>query len=136
MTGRHLHHVGIAVPSIDDAIPTWTSITGSAPHGREIVTAQKVEVVFLGDGDGRVELLSPTSSDSTIARFLDNRGSGVHHLCYQVDDIVRALDELTEAGFEPIDKEPRHGAHNNLVAFLHPRSTDGVLIELLQERDG
>lgn len=132
MIERTLDHVGIAVPSLDEAVPVWTSIVGSPAEGRETVTSQMVEVVFIGHGAGRVELLAPTGADSPIARHLDRRGAGMHHLCYRVPDIRQALADFEAAGFEPIDREPRQGAHSHLVAFLHPRSAGGVLIELLE----
>lgn len=134
MDERSLDHVGIAVADLDDAIPIWTALTGGEPWGREVVPAQRVEVVFIGRGVGRVELLAPTSADSAIARFLERRGPGLHHLCYAVPDLERALAEHIAAGAEAIDREPRPGAHGHLVAFLHPRSAGGVLVELLEHR--
>ena len=128
-----LHHVGVAVEDLDDALPIWMQITGASPAGRERVDTQKVEVVFLGAGTGRIELLAPTDSSSTVAGFLSKRGPGLHHLCYQVTDIEAALQEYRTAGFVAIDQEPRAGAHGHRVAFLHPKSSSGVLIELLQE---
>lgn len=136
MNERPLHHVGIAVTSIDEALPLWEKLTGSEGTGRETVTSQNVEVVFLGGGPGRIELIAPTSPKSSVARFLEKRGSGLHHLCYSVPDIRAALAEHAAEGCELIDREPRAGAHDHLVAFLHPRSTGGVLIELLEESAG
>ena len=132
MTERALDHVGIAVHSLDDSLPFFESITGHKGSGREIVASQGVEVVFLGDRDGRLELLAPTRDDSAIAKFLARRGPGMHHLCYRVDDLVAELERERAAGRELIDQAPRPGAAGHLVAFLHPRSTQGVLIELLQ----
>ena len=129
---RTLDHVGIAVDSLDDAVTIWSTLLGSPATGREIVESQGVEVVFVGSGDGRIELLAPTRDDSPIARFLQRRGPGIHHLAYRTTDIRTALTELEAAGFEPIDREPRPGAHGHLVAFLHPRSVGGVLVELVQ----
>lgn len=132
MNEHPLDHVGIAVPSLDDALPMWEAIVGSPGTGRERVETQGVEVIFVGAGAGRVELLAPTRPDSPVARFLDRRGSGMHHLCYRVPDIRAALDDFRRQGYELIDQEPRTGAHNHRVAFLHPRTTAGVLIELLE----
>lgn len=132
MVERTLDHVGIAVPSIDAALPTWEPLIGARGSGRELVPAQGVEVVFVGSGPGRVELLAPTSETSPIARFLERRGAGMHHLCYRVDDIRSALLAHEREGYELIDREPRRGAHGHQIAFLHPRSATGVLVELLQ----
>jgi methylmalonyl-CoA/ethylmalonyl-CoA epimerase len=132
MNERTLDHVGIAVPSLDEALPLWESLTGSPGSGRERVDSQGVEVVFLGSGAGRIELLAPTRPDSPVARFLERRGPGTHHLCYRVPDVQRALDEAKESGYQLIDHAPRPGAHSHRVAFLHPRSTGGVLIEFLE----
>ncbi|HUE95055.1 MAG TPA: methylmalonyl-CoA epimerase [Longimicrobiaceae bacterium] len=136
MNERTLDHVGIAVSSLDDAIPVWTGIVGAAAVGRETVASQGVEIVFLGTGQGRVELLAPTRPDSPVGRFLERRGPGIHHLAYRVTDIHSELKELEAAGFEPIDREPREGAHHHLVAFLHPRTAGGVLVELVEHRSG
>lgn len=134
MNERTLDHVGIAVNSLDEALPVWESLLGSQGSGRETVESQGVEVVFVGAGAARVELLAPTRSDSPVARFLDRRGPGMHHLCYRVPDLRATLDELARQGFELIDREPRRGAHGHLVAFVHPRSAGGVLVELLEAR--
>jgi len=136
MTGRALDHVGIAVHSLDDSLPVFESITGGKGHGRERVEQQGVEVVFLGSGDGRLELLAPTRDDSAVARFLARRGPGMHHLCYRVEDVAAELDRYRAAGAQLIDQAPRPGAAGHLVAFVHPKSTGGVLVELLQAADG
>ena len=136
MTGRALHHVGIAVHSLDDSLPVFESITGGKGHGRERVEQQGVEVVFLGSGDARLELLAPTRDDSAVAKFLARRGPGMHHLCYRVDDVAAELDRYRAAGAQLIDETPRPGAAGHLVAFVHPKSTGGVLVELLQAADG
>jgi methylmalonyl-CoA/ethylmalonyl-CoA epimerase len=136
MTGRALDHVGIAVQSLDDALPTFESITGCKGYGRERVEQQGVEVIFLGTGDGRLELLAPTRDDSAVAKFLGKRGPGMHHLCYRVDDVQAELERYRAAGARLIDETPRPGAAGHLVAFIHPKSTGGVLTELLQAADG
>jgi methylmalonyl-CoA/ethylmalonyl-CoA epimerase len=132
MIERTLHHVGIAVHSLDDSLPLFESITSGKGYGRERVESQGVEVVFIGDGPGRLELLAPLRPDSPVAKHLEKRGPGMHHLCYEVADLVAALEAHREAGAQLIDQAPRAGAHGHQVAFLHPRSTGGVLIELLQ----
>jgi methylmalonyl-CoA epimerase len=132
MTEHALDHVGIAVHSLDESLPLFESITGHKGHGRERVESQGVEVVFLGGGDGRLELLAPTRDDSAVARYLAKRGPGMHHLCYRVADIVAELDRYRAEGCRLIDEAPRPGAAGHLVAFVHPKSTGGVLVELLQ----
>lgn len=134
MKPRTLDHVGIAVASLDESLPLWESLTGVKGSAREVVETQGVEVVFVGAGAGRVELIAPLRPDSTVARFLERRGPGMHHLCYRVPDLRAALAEYAEEGYELIDREPRRGAGGHLVAFLHPRSTAGVLIELVESR--
>ncbi|HYJ79633.1 MAG TPA: methylmalonyl-CoA epimerase [Longimicrobiaceae bacterium] len=132
MTERTLDHVGIAVHSLDEALPTFESITGGKGYGRERVEQQGVEVVFLGAGAGRLELLAPTRADSPVAKFLAQRGPGMHHLCYRVPDVAAELARYRAAGARLVDQEPRPGAAGHLVAFIHPGSTGGVLVELLE----
>jgi methylmalonyl-CoA epimerase len=134
MKPRTLDHVGIAVASIDESLPLWESLTGGKGSAREVVETQGVEVVFVGAGAGRVELIAPLRPDTAVARFLERRGPGMHHLCYRVPDLRAALAEYAARGYERIDREPRAGAGGHLVAFLHPKSTQGVLIELLESR--
>ncbi|MBV9110660.1 MAG: methylmalonyl-CoA epimerase [Gemmatimonadetes bacterium] len=136
MDARSLDHVGIAVRSLDESLPLFESITGGKGYGRETVEQQGVEVVFLGTGDGRLELLAPTRDDSGVAKFLAKRGPGMHHLCYRVPDVAAELERYRSAGAQLIDESPRPGAAGHLVAFIHPKSTGGVLIELLQSSDG
>jgi methylmalonyl-CoA epimerase len=132
MDARSLDHVGIAVRSLDESLPLFESITGGKGYGRETVEQQGVEVVFLGTGDGRLELLAPTRDDSGVAKFLAKRGPGMHHLCYRVPDVAAELERYRSAGAQLIDESPRPGAAGHLVAFIHPKSTGGVLVELLQ----
>ena len=132
MTEHVLDHVGIAVTSLDDAIPIWEAIVGSTAHGREAVDSQGVEVVFIGTGPGRVELLAPTRPESPVARFLEGRGQGMHHLFYRVENLPDALRDLESRGHTLIVRTPRTGAGGHQVACVHPRSQTGVLLELLQ----
>ena len=127
-----LDHVAIAVGSIETALPLLKAVTGGESSGRERVDSQGVELVFLGSGHGKLELLQPLSPDSAVGRFLEKRGPGLHHIAYRVPDIRAALTELADQGYELIDTEPRPGAFGHQVAFLHPRSTAGVLIELVE----
>ncbi|HSM37436.1 MAG TPA: methylmalonyl-CoA epimerase [Longimicrobiales bacterium] len=127
-----LDHVGIAVESLDRATAVLGPLLGAEPTAVEEVHGQRVRVLFLGDGDGRLELLEATSPDSAIARHIERRGAGLHHLAFRVTDLAGALRRLEAAGYQLVDREPRPGAGGHMVAFLHPRSTGGVLIELVQ----
>jgi methylmalonyl-CoA epimerase len=127
-----LDHVAIAVPSITAALPIF-ELLADAPGSRiEHVEAQQVDVAFVGTGAARVELLQPSSPDSTVQKFLDRRGPGLHHIAYRVPDIEAALRRLAAAGIRLIDEQPRPGAGGHKVAFLHPQSTHGVLVELVE----
>lgn len=130
-----IDHVGIAVRSLEEAIPLWRSLLGSSPTGRESVASESVRVAFFGQGAGRVELLEPTDPDSPVGRFMERRGPGVHHVCLTVTDLDAAFDRAREAGLEPLDPGIREGAGGHRVAFFHPRDTGGVLVEL-SERPG
>lgn len=125
-------HIGIAVTSIAQAMPLFELLTGATGSPPERLDAQGVSVAFVGDDGARLELIEPTTPESTIARFLDRRGAGLHHVALRVPDIRLALARFIEAGIEPVDREPRPGAGGHAVAFLHPRSTGGVLIELVE----
>jgi methylmalonyl-CoA epimerase len=127
-----IDHIGIAVASIADSLPIYEAL-GLAEAHREVVASQRVRTAFLPVGDSSVELLEPTSEDSPVARFLARRGGGVHHICFAVDDIEAALRELTARGYRLLQSEPLAGARGKKVAFLHPASGNGVLIELSQE---
>lgn len=127
-----INHVGIAVKSLDAAIPFYRDVLGMTFEGTEEVAEQKVKVAFLAVGESRIELLEPTSADSPVAKYLEKNGEGVHHLAYQVDDIVATLERLKSTGIRLIDEEPRRGAHHSLIAFLHPKGTGGVLTEICQ----
>ena len=128
-----LDHVAIAVVSLAAALPTFEALTGATGSTPESVTAQGVTVAFLGNGPGRLELIEPSSPTSGVARFLEKRGPGLHHIAYKVSDLAAALERLAAAGVELIDKAPRPGAHGHKVAFIHPRSSGGVLVELVEE---
>jgi methylmalonyl-CoA/ethylmalonyl-CoA epimerase len=130
--GLPLDHVAVAVESIDDMLTALESVTGAKGSRRERVASQGVDVCFLGSGPGRLELLEPLGPDTPVGRFLSKRGSGLHHIAYRVPDLETALRDLAGGGYELIDREPRAGAHGHRVAFIHPRSTGGVLIELVE----
>lgn len=127
-----LDHVAIAVDSIAKALPLFESLTGGAGSVTERVETQGVNVAFVGTGAARLELIEPLSAESGVGRFLARRGPGLHHIAYRVADLQTMLDDLAARGVELIDREPRTGARGHRVAFLHPRSTGGVLIELVE----
>ena len=132
---RKVAHIGIAVKDIDGHLPFYRDILGMKVGERTKVAGQGVEIAFLEVGDTKIELLQPLDENANINKFLQKRGEGQHHICLEVSDIERVLHELEERGIELIDKKPRPGAHGSLVAFIHPRSTGGVLIEL-EEKSG
>ena len=131
MTNK-LNHIGIAVHSIEESIPFYRDVMGMEFEGTEVVEEQKVKVAFLAVGDSRIELLEPTSPDSPVAKFLEKKGEGTHHLAYEVADIEAVLADLKAKGVRLIDETPRSGAHGTRIAFLHPKSTGGVLTEICQ----
>lgn len=124
-------HIGIAVRSIEERLSLYRAL-GLKVAGSEEVPSEKVRVAFLPVGETSVELLEPTAPDSPVARFIERRGEGLHHLCFVVEDIRGAMGALAAQGFELLSEEPRAGAHGSLVCFVHPRSAGGVLIELCQ----
>jgi len=127
-----INHLGIATKGIDEALKFWEDALGLENVHTEIVEDQKVRVAMLPIGDSRVELLEPTSEDSPISKFLEKRGGGIHHIAVETDDIEAALAKLKAQGARLIDEKPRIGAEGCLVAFVHPSSTGGVLLELVQ----
>ena len=128
--GALLDHIGVAVADLDAALAPWLAL-GLVKTSEEIVASERVRVAFLPVGGGaRVELLAPTSPDSPIAAFLQKRGAGVHHLCFKVPDIDAAIGELRGRGYAFVGDAPRPGAGGARVAFLHPKSMGGVLVEL------
>lgn len=127
-----INHLGIATKGIDEALKFWEDALGLENVHTEVVEDQKVRVAMLPIGESRVELLEPTSDDSPISKFLEKRGGGIHHIAVEVEDINSALERMKRAGAELIDQEPRIGAEGCLVAFVHPRSSGGVLLELVQ----
>ena len=129
----HIEHIGIAVPSLDEAIPFYENILGLKCFAIEEVADQKVKTAFLKCGEVKLELLEPTSPDSTIQKWLDKGNHGVHHVAFCIEDgVANALAECDEKGIKLIDKAPRKGAENLNIAFLHPKSTVGILTELCE----
>jgi methylmalonyl-CoA/ethylmalonyl-CoA epimerase len=135
MRPEKIDHLGIAVFSIEKALPFYQGPLGLTVIHEEIIPDQKVRAVFLQVGESTIELLEPTDAESPIARFIEKRGEGIHHVAYQVTDIRAKLKEAKEAGIRLIDEEPRAGGHGKLIAFLHPKDTHGVLTEYCQRVD-
>jgi methylmalonyl-CoA/ethylmalonyl-CoA epimerase len=129
-----IDHLGIATREIAETLEFWRDALGLHLHDIEEVPDQKVRVAMLDLGESRVELLEPTSADSPIAKFLEKRGPGIHHIAVGVDDINAALNRLRNHGARLIDESPRPGAGGSLVAFVHPSTANGVLLELVQPK--
>ncbi len=130
---KKINHIGIAVKDLDQAIEFYEKI-GLKVEGTEVVESQKVKVAFIPVGDTRIELLAATSEDSPIAKFIEKKGEGIQHLAFDVDNLEKELAKAQENDIRLIDKEPRLGAHNMQIAFLHPKSTNGVLVEYCQKK--
>lgn len=128
-------HIGIAVHSIDEALSFWQNTLGIECTGVEEVAEQKVKTAFLPLGDTEIELLEATSDDSPVAKFIEKRGEGIHHLALRVDDLEAALAELKEKGMRLIDETPRYGAGGTRIAFVHPKATGGILLELSERKE-
>ena len=131
MFGR-IDHIGVAVEDLDGAVKLYSESFGMREQHRETIEAFDVEAVLLEVGEGHVELLKPLSGESGIGKFLERNGPGLHHVAYQTTDIDSALEQAKAAGLDLIDKEPRTGIRGSRVAFLHPKSTGGVLTELVE----
>jgi len=129
---KAINHIGIAVNSIEEQRSFYEGVLGAEYEGSEVVEDQKVTVGFFKLQDVRLELLEPLNEESTVAKFIEKKGQGLHHIAYTVDDIEARLEELKNAEVRLIDEKPRGGAHNTQIAFLHPKSSLGVLTELCQ----
>ena len=128
-----IDHLGIAVNSIEDGKNLWTDVPGLSFEGTETVEEQKVTTAFFPVGESEVELLESTTPDGPVAKFLEKKGAGVHHVAFRVENIEEALAELKEKGIRLIDEKPRKGAGGAKIAFLHPKATNGVLVELCEK---
>ena len=128
-----IEHIGIAVKSLDISIPLFEKLLGSSCYKQETVETEKVNTAFFRSGESKIELLEDSNQHGIINRFIEKKGEGVHHIAFAVKNIVEEVDRLKSAGFEFIQEEPKRGADNKLVCFLHPKGTNGVLIELCQE---
>lgn len=129
---KQINHIGIAVTSLAETRPFYEETLGLACEGEEVVDDQKVRVAFFRVGEVRIELLEPTASDSPVAVFLEKRGPGVHHIAYTVEDLPARIAELKARGLRMVDEAPRAGAHHTRIAFLHPKSSHGVLTEICE----
>lgn len=129
---QKIDHVGIAVRSLDQAKEVYRNLLNTEVLKEENVEAQKVKVAFFENGDTKVELLEGTDDQSAVSKFVEKRGEGVHHVAYKVGDIKAEMKRLENEGFKLLDEEPRQGANQKWVAFIHPKSSNGVLIELCQ----
>jgi len=130
-----LDHIGIAVKDLQESLKFYEEILGLKCEGTEVVEEQRVKVAFLPVGDTEVELLESTDAEGPIAKFIEKKGEGIQHLAFRVDNIEAAIEEMKEKGVKMIDEKPRYGAGGARIAFCHPKSTNGILVEL-SERNG
>ncbi|MFQ5762705.1 MAG: methylmalonyl-CoA epimerase [Candidatus Bathyarchaeia archaeon] len=129
---KKVNHIGIAVSNGREALKFFEDTFGLKATGTETVEDQKVKVFFIPVGETRIELLEPTAPDSPVQKFIEKRGGGMHHIAFEVEDIESELEKLSRQGVQLIDTQPRKGAHGTRIAFIHPRSTGGILLELCQ----
>ena len=131
MRAKEIHHLGVAVEDLDDAVDTYQRLFGAELEGRDTLESQGVEAVAVRLGESRVELLAPLAEDTPVGRFIARRGPGMHHIAYEVDDLPQGLADLAGQGVHVIDDVPRRGLFGMQVAFVHPESVHGVLAELV-----
>ena len=130
-----IDHIGIAVKSLQTSVPLFEQLLNTSCYKTEEVVTEKVNTAFFGVGESKVELIADTEGTGTVTRFIESRGEGMHHIAFAVDDIYAEIERLTALGFTPLGV-PKPGADNKLICFLHPRSTNGVLVELCQDLAG
>lgn len=130
-----IEHIGIAVKDLDNANRIYTALLGIPPYKTEIVESEGVETSFFQCGESKIELLQGTNPESPISKYIEKRGEGIHHIAFAVDDIKSEIIRLKNEGFQVINDTPKPGADNKWVVFLHPKSSNGVLVELCQERN-
>mgnify|MGYP006410329951 CR=1 FL=1 len=133
MNLEKIEHIGIAVKDLEAANKVYESLLGVSPYKMEMVESEGVSTSFFMCGDSKIELLEASKADSPIGKFIEKRGEGIHHIAFAVDDIVAEIERLKSEGFIVLNEKPKKGADNKLVAFLHPKSSHGVLVELCQE---
>ena len=130
---QKIEHIGIAVKDAEKSEAIFNALLNQTPYKREVVESEMVQTIFYLNGPNKIELLQGLSEDSAISKFIEKKGEGIHHIAFAVDDIYAELDRLKQEGFQLIHEVPKKGADNKLIAFLHPKGTNGVLIELCQE---
>lgn len=126
-------HIGIAVKDLQTAIPLYEKLLRTTCYKTEQVQSENVNTAFFKAGDTKIELLESQNNDSAIAKFIEKRGEGLHHIAFEVEDIYKEMQRLKDVGFVLLNEHPKHGADNKLICFVHPKSTNGVLVELCQE---
>jgi methylmalonyl-CoA/ethylmalonyl-CoA epimerase len=131
---RKIEHLGIAVKSIDQSLKVFEALLGTTCYKIERVESEAVQTAFLMIGESKIELLEASNPDSAIGKFLEKKGQGIHHIAFDVENIFSEIERLKNEGFELIHVSPKDGADNKIIAFLHPKSTEGVLVELCQEK--
>jgi len=129
-----IDHIGIAVKSLDEALKLYKDLLGIAPSHEEIMPERGLRVVFIEIGGSRIELLQPVSDNSEVSAFLEKKGEGMHHIAYKVDDVKAMITKAKELGLRTLSDEPKNGAHNTSVVFMHPKSANGVLVELVEHK--
>jgi methylmalonyl-CoA/ethylmalonyl-CoA epimerase len=130
-----VEHIGIAVKSLSDSIPLFEKLLNTACYKTEAVESEAVATAFFQKADTKIELLESTTENGVIQKFIEKKGEGIHHLAFEVEDILAEMERLKNEGFVLLNERPKNGADNKLVCFLHPKNTNGVLIELCQERN-
>jgi methylmalonyl-CoA/ethylmalonyl-CoA epimerase len=131
---QKIEHIGIAIKDAEKSESIFNVLFNQKPYKKEIVASEMVQTIFYQNGPNKIELLQALSEDSAIAKFIAKKGEGIHHIAFAVDDIVAELARLKAEGFQLINENPKDGADNKLIAFVHPKDTNGVLIELCQEK--
>ncbi len=131
---QKIEHIGIAVKDAKKAEELFNALLNQTPYKKEIVESEMVQTIFYQNGPNKIELLEALSPESAIAKFIDKKGEGIHHIAFAVDNIEEEIARLKKEGFQMIHETPKEGADNKLIAFLHPKSTNGVLIELCMEK--
>ena len=129
---KKINHIAVAVNDLEEASKFYQTVLGLTLSGVEVVTAQKTKVGFFNIGESNIELVQPAEPDSPLVKFLETKGQGIHHICFEVDDVEAEVKTYLEKGATMVDQKPRPGAHNTKVAFVHPKSSGGVLIELCE----
>jgi methylmalonyl-CoA/ethylmalonyl-CoA epimerase len=130
---QKIEHIGIAVKDAEKSETIFNALLNQTPYKREVVESEMVQTIFYQNGPNKIELLQGLSEDSAISKFIEKKGEGIHHIAFAVDNIYAELERLKKEGFQLIHETPKKGADNKLIAFLHPKGTNGVLIELCQE---